>query len=189
MLYIISGIVIFLIIAAILIFLYGTAIYNSMVRKKNDVSNAWSQIKVQLNRRYDLIPNLVNAVKGYMNHEKETLEKVIQARNMAANSTSVKENIQNENMLTGALKSLFMVMENYPDLKANQNVMELQEELVSTENRISYARQHYNDSVMFYNNTLQVFPNNVIAGFFRFEKSDFFQIEDKNIEKAPEVKL
>ncbi len=152
-------------------------IYNRLVVLRNRVDNAWSQIDVQLRRRYDLIPNLVETVKGYAAHEKETFEKVTEARNMAMNAGSVKEQGQAENMLTGALKSLFAVAEAYPDLKANQNFLMLQEELSGTEGKIAYARQFYNDSVMSFNTSIQSFPNNVLAGMFGFAQRDYFEIE------------
>lgn len=153
-------------------------IYNRLVTLRSRVDNAWSQIDVQLRRRYDLIPNLVETVKGYATHEKETLEKVIQARTMAMNAQTVKEASDAENMLTGTLKSLFAVAEAYPDLKANQNFLMLQEELSGTESKIAYARQFYNDSVMSYNMTTQQFPSNLVAGSFGFTQRDYFEIEE-----------
>src|SRR5438132_10125456 len=151
--------------------------YNGLVGRRVETQNAWSQIDVQLKRRYDLIPNLVETVKGYASHEKETLERVVQARNMAMNARGVAEQAQAENMLSGTLKSLFAVAEAYPDLKANQNFMGLQEELKSTENRIGFARQHYNDSVGNYNASLQSFPGNVVGGMFGFHPAEFFKLE------------
>src|SRR5437899_4155978 len=136
--------------------------YNGLVRLRNQLENAWAQIDVQLKRRHDLIPNLVETVKGYATHESSTFEKVIQARNMAVSAKTVGERAEAENVLTGALKSLFAVAEAYPELKANQNFMALQEELTSTENKISFSRQFYNDSVMTYNTHIQVFPTNFI---------------------------
>ena len=167
-------------------------IYNSLVGKRVETQNAWSQIDVQLKRRYDLIPNLVETVKGYAGHEKETLERVVQARNMAMNARGVAEQAQAESMLTGTLKSLFAVAEAYPDLKANQNFMGLQEELKSTENRIGFARQHYNDAVSQYNTSLQTFPANVVGGMFGFHPSEFFKLdaaEAAAVQKAPQVKF
>jgi len=167
-------------------------IYNSLVGKRVETQNAWSQIDVQLKRRYDLIPNLVETVKGYAGHEKETLERVVQARNMAMNARGVAEQAQAESMLTGTLKSLFAVAEAYPDLKANQNFMGLQEELKSTENRIGFARQHYNDAVSQYNTSLQTFPANVVGGMFGFRPSEFFKLdaaEAAAVQKAPQVKF
>ncbi|GAB4288336.1 MAG: LemA family protein [Coriobacteriia bacterium] len=156
---------------------FGIGIYNRLVTLRNRVDNAWSQIDVQLRRRYDLIPNLVETVKGYAAHEKETLEKVVQARQMAIDASSVKEQSDAENMLTSTLRSLFAVAEAYPDLKANQNFLMLQEELSGTESKIAYARQFYNDSVMTYNTTTQAFPSNIIAGMFGFVQRDYFEIE------------
>lgn len=163
--------------------------YNSLVALKNQVKNAWSQIDVQLKRRHDLIPNLVETVKGYAAHESETLEKVIKARQQAVNITdSVKNRAAAENVLSGALKSLFAVAENYPELKANENFLHLQEELTSTENKISFARQFYNDSVLEYNNKKEMFPSNIIANIFNFENREFFEIDV--VEKAaPQVKF
>jgi LemA protein len=161
-------------------------IYNRLVVLRNRVDNAWSQIDVQLKRRYDLIPNLVETVKGYAAHESGTFEKVTQARNMAMNATGVKAQSEAENMLSGTLKSLFAVAEAYPDLKANQNFMQLQEELSGTESKIAYARQFYNDSVMSYNTSLQTFPNNVLAGMFGFTQREYFEIEVA-AKEAPKV--
>jgi LemA protein len=149
--------------------------YNGLVRLRNRIDNAWSQIDVQLKRRYDLIPNLVNTVKGYAAHERETFESVTQARANAINAQGPAQQAQAENVLSGALKSLFAVAEAYPELKANQNFLSLQEELTSTEDRVAYARQFYNDSVLSYNNKLQTFPRNVIAGTFNFEKREYFE--------------
>ena len=162
-----------IIIAAVAIMAIG--MYNSLVKKRNQVDNAWSQIDVQLKRRYDLIPNLVETVKGYMHHERETMEAVTNARAAMANAKTVPEQAQADNMISQALKSLFAVAEAYPDLKANQNFLQLQEELTSTEDRISYARQFYNDSVLGYNNSIQSFPKNILAGMFNFEKREFFE--------------
>ncbi len=153
-------------------------LYNGLVRTRNRVDNAWSQIDVQLKRRYDLIPNLVETVKGYAAHERQTLEAVTAARTNAINAQqggNVQAQAQAENALSGALKSLFAVAEAYPDLKANQNFLELQEQLTSTEDRIAYSRQFYNDSVLSYNNKIQVFPRNVLAGMFNFEKREYFE--------------
>ena len=151
--------------------------YNGLVRLRNRIDNAWSQIDVQLKRRYDLIPNLVETVKGYAAHERQTLESVTQARANAINAQGPQQQAEAENVLSGALKSLFAVAEAYPDLKANQNFLSLQEELTSTEDRVAYARQFYNDSVLSYNNKLQTFPRNVIAGMFNFEKREYFEGE------------
>jgi LemA protein len=151
--------------------------YNGLVRLRNRIDNAWSQIDVQLKRRYDLIPNLVETVKGYAAHEKSVFEQVTQARANAINAQGPQQQAEAENVLSGALKSLFAVAEAYPDLKANQNFLSLQEELTSTEDRVAYARQFYNDSVLSYNNKLQTFPRNVIAGMFHFEKREYFEGE------------
>jgi LemA protein len=151
--------------------------YNGLVRSRNRIDNAFSQIDVQLKRRHDLIPNLVETVKGYAAHERGTLDSVTQARAnaiSAGQSGSPQQQAQAENVLSGALKSLFAVAEAYPDLKANQNFLNLQEELTSTEDRIAYARQFYNDSVLRYNNNIQTFPRNAIAGMFNFQKREYF---------------
>src|SRR5260221_6144145 len=163
--------------------------YNGLVRLRNQLENAWAQIDVQLKRRHDLIPNLVETVKGYATNESSTFEKVIQARNMAVSAKTVGERAEAENVLTGALKSLFAVAEAYPELKANQNFMALQEELTSTENKISFSRQFYNDSVMSYNTQIEVFPNNVIAGLFHFARREFFEVKDEAQREAPQVKF
>ena len=167
-----SAIVILIIVVVLAIIVIG--MYNGLVRLRNQVQNAWAQIDVQLKRRHDLIPNLVETVKGYMKYEQETLEKVIKARGAAMTAQGVAATAQAENQLTSTLKSLFALVENYPDLKANQNMLQLQEELTTTENRIAFARQHFNDSVMIYNTALQTFPRNMIAGMFGFKASEFF---------------
>src|SRR5713226_1748208 len=148
--------------------------FNGLVKRRNQVDNAWSQIDVQLKRRHDLIPNLVETVKGYAAHERATFEAVTNARANAINAQGPVQQAQAENMLTGALKSLFAVAEAYPDLKANQNFLSLQEELTSTEDRIAYARQFYNDAVFSYNTKIQKFPTVLLAGMFNFAKRDFF---------------
>ena len=153
--------------------------YNALVRYRNACDNAWSQVDVQLKRRYDLIPNLVETAKGYLKHESETLENVVKARQQAIDASNVKDQAAAENFLQSTLRSLFAVTENYPDLKANENMMALQEELTSTESRISFARQHYNDSVLKYNNKRQVFPSNIYASFHGFEEKDYFELEDE----------
>jgi LemA protein len=169
--------VVVIVVIVVLLLLIVAFLYNSLVRARNRVDNAWSQIDVQLKRRYDLIPNLVETVKGYAAHERQTLEAVTQARANAigAQSGDVAQQAQAENALSGALKSLFAVAEQYPDLKANQNFLQLQEELTSTEDRIAYSRQFYNDSVLSYNNSIQTVPKNVLAGMFNFEKREFFE--------------
>lgn len=172
-----GAIVILLIIIGLLL-LIAIGIYNSLVVLRNRCDNAWAQVDVQLRRRYDLIPNLVETVKGYAKHEREVFEKVTEARAKAINAQTVKEQGEAENMLTGALKSLFAVVENYPELKANQNFLLLQEELAGTESKIAYARQFYNDTVMKYNMKQQVFPSNIIASLFGFKPKEYFEIEE-----------
>lgn len=179
--------VILVLIVLFVIWIVGA--YNSLVRLRNRIENAWSQIDVQLRRRYDLIPNLVETVKGYAAHEKDTLEKVTQARAAMANAQTVGEQAQADNMLTGALKSLFAVTEAYPDLKANQNFLMLQEELTGTESKISYARQFYNDNVMKYDTKKETFPTNIIAGMFNFEEKEYFEIEEEAARGPVKVKF
>ena len=152
--------------------------YNRLVRLRNRIEAAWSQIDVQLRRRYDLIPNLVETVKGYAAHERQTLEAVTRARQQAIDAGSVEEQAQAENLLTQTLRQLFALSEAYPDLKANQNFMALQEELTGTESRIAYARQFYNEQVLSYDNSLEMFPSNVIAGLFRFQPKPYFEMEE-----------
>jgi len=168
---------ILVIIAAVLV-LAVVFIYNSLVRLRVRVKNAWAQIDVQLKRRYDLIPNLVSAVKGYMKHEKGVLEEVTKARTSLM-SGSIDKRAKASNQITEALKSIFAVAENYPQLKANENFMQLQEELSGTESKIAYSRQFYNDSVMSYNESLQVFPKNLFAKMFGFKQEEFFGTEEK----------
>jgi len=166
---------------------YFVSIYNSLVGLRNRVKNAWSQIDVQLKRRHDLIPNLLEAVKGYMKHEREIMENITKYRSQAMDASSVGDKAAAEGMLSGALGQLRVQVENYPDLKANQNFLALQEELTSTENKISFARQAYNDQVLFFNNKIQMFPSNVIAGMFSFKEEEFFEIEDKAEKEVPKV--
>jgi LemA protein len=177
---------------------YGIAIYNNLVNLRNRVKNAFAQIDVQLTRRYDLIPNLVEAVKGYIKHERETLEAVIKARNAAvssldaakadpSNAEAIKKLGTAEGLLGGALGRLFALSEAYPDLKANQNMMQFQEELASTENKVAFARQAFNDAVLSYNNAAQNFPNNAVAGMFRFEAASFLDIDSEQKREVPEV--
>jgi LemA protein len=158
--------------------LYVVITYNGLVSLRNRIENAWAQIDVQLKRRYDLIPNLVETVKGYAAHEKETLERVIQARNQAMAAQGAHDQAEAENLITGALKSVFALSEAYPDLKANQNFLNLQEELTGTEGRIAYARQFYNDSVVRYNTKIQTFPANTIAGRFNFVEREYFEVDE-----------
>jgi LemA protein len=190
----------FLIFLAVIIalFAWGIGIYNSLVNLRNRVKNAFAQIDVQLTRRYDLIPNLVEAVKGYMKHERETLEAVINARNSAvadldrakadpANAEAVEKLGKSEGALGAALGRLFALSEAYPDLKANQNMMQFQEELSSTENKVAFARQAFNDSVLTYNNKVENFPNNILAGMFQFKQASFLEIESEEMRSAPNV--
>jgi LemA protein len=163
---------------AVAVILMLVVIYNGLVQARMRVKNAFSQIDVQLKRRYDLIPNLVETVKGYASHEKETLERVIAARNRGLAANGVAEQAAAENMLTGALRQLFALSEAYPDLKANQNFSSLQEELTSTENKIGFARQHYNNVVENYNTRIQSVPAVFVAGMFGFQQEEFFEIED-----------
>ena len=175
-------------IVVVLIFWF-VGIYNGLVRLRNQVKNAWAQIDVQLKRRYDLIPNLVETVKGYAKHERETLEAVTNARNLAqqASSASAGERGKAEGALSAALGRLLAVAESYPDLKANQNFLALQEELTSTENKISFSRQYYNDSVLRYNNQTQVFPSNLIANIAGFKADEFFEVVVPEEREAPKV--
>lgn len=186
----------FLLLGVLVIF--AISIYNALVTLRNRYKNAFSQIDVQLKRRYDLIPNLVETAKGYMKHERETLEAVIQARNMASQAnqkaaqnpsdpSAMKGLMGAEAALTGTLGKLFALSEAYPDLKANQNMMQLTEELTSTENKIAFARQAYNDSVMRYNTKREVFPNNIFAGMFNFSEAQLFEIEDPAAREAVKV--
>jgi LemA protein len=179
-------ILVLLIIPVLLIF-FVIGIYNALIRLRNQVDNAWSQIDVQLKRRHDLIPNLVETAKGYMKHERETFEAITNARSQAMGAKSVAESSQAEGALGEALSKFMLVVENYPDLKANQNFLALQEELTSTENKIAFARQSYNDQVLFFNNKIQMFPSNIIAGMFKFEKRDFFEIENAAEREVPKV--
>lgn len=161
-----------------LVILYVVATYNGLVSRRNRIDNAWSQVDVQLKRRYDLIPNLVNTVKGYAAHEKTVFENITAARSAGVNASTVADQAKAENMITQALRQLFAVVENYPDLKANQNFLELQEELTATEGRIAFARQFYNDQVLRYNDAVQRFPSSIIAGLFKFPPRDYFEAED-----------
>ena len=163
------------------------AMYNSLVQARIKVDNAWSQIDVQLQRRFDLIPNFVETVKGYMTHENETFEKIAQLRTSWANTESVSEKANLDNELSTALKTIMAVSENYPELKANQNFSELSEELRNTENKISFSRQFYNDTVTMYNTKLEVFPSNIIAGIFNFKSRDLFKTENDEARKNVKV--
>ncbi|MCX6355165.1 MAG: LemA family protein [Candidatus Aureabacteria bacterium] len=172
-----------------IVVLYIVVAYNGLVRLRNRIENAWSQIDVQLKRRYDLIPNLIETVKGYAAHERQVFQNVTEARANAINASTVKDQGQAENMLTGTLKSLFAVAENYPQLKANENFMMLQEELAGTEGKIAYARQFYNDAVMLYSTKRQVFPSSVIAQWFKFPEKEYFEIEETAAREPVKVKF
>lgn len=184
-----SGLIVLVVIVAALavLVLWVIGTYNSLVRLRNAVQNAWSQIDVQLKRRHDLIPNLVETAKGYMKHERDTLENITKARNLATQAAGVGDKARAETGLSQALSSFFVVVENYPDLKANQNFLALQEELTSTENKIGFARQAYNDAAMTLNNGIQMFPNNIVAGMFNFKAAEFFEIEDAAERAVPRV--
>jgi LemA protein len=181
-----TGLIIVLVVIAVVV-IFVISIYNSLIQLRNRVKNAWSQIDVQLKRRHDLIPNLIETVKGYMTHEREIMENITKYRSQAMDAGSVGEKAQAESLLSGALGQLRVQVENYPDLKANQNFLSLQEELTSTENKISFARQSYNDQVLFYNNKIQMFPSNIIAGMFRFNEEEFFEVEDEKEKAVPKV--
>ena len=192
-----TSFLIFLAIIAALVF-WAIGIYNRLINERNRVRNAFAQIDVQLTRRHDLIPNLIEAVKGYIKHERETLEAVVSARNNAvssldaakadpANADAIKKLGASEGALGSALGRLFALAEAYPDLKANQNMMQLQEELASTENKVAFSRQAFNDSVLQYNNSAQNFPNNVIAGFFSFDLASFLEIDSEEKREVPDV--
>ena len=172
----------------VVLLLYIILTYNGLVTLRNRVKEAWSDIDVQLKRRYDLIPNLVEVVKGYASHEKETLERVITARNVAMSANGAKEKGEAENVLSGALKNLFALSENYPDLKASTNFLELQRELTDTENKIQAARRFYNGNVKDFNTKIETFPANIIANMFNFKANDFFSIADEEKEN-PQVKF
>ena len=176
-------------IVILLIGFFVFSLYNGLVTSRNKVKNAWSQIDVQLQRRFDLIPNLVESVKGYMEHEKGVLEKVTELRTSWANATTVSEKAELDSQLSGALKTIMAVSENYPELKANQNFSELQEELRNTENKIAYSRQFYNDSVTMYNNKLEMVPTNIIASFFKFEPSELFKVDSEEAKQNVKVQF
>jgi LemA protein len=178
-------IVVAVIVVLLIIFVIG--VYNALIRLRNQVDNSWSQIDVQLKRRHDLIPNLVETAKGYMTHERGTFEAITKARSQAMGAKNVAEASKAEGALGEALSKFMLVVENYPDLKANQNFLAVQEELTSTENKISFARQSYNDQVLFFNNKIQVFPSNIVANMFNFGKRDFFEIEAAAEREVPKV--
>jgi len=171
----------------VLLIIFVIAAYNALIRLRNQVDNSWSQIDVQLKRRHDLIPNLVETAKGYMKHERGTFEAITKARSQAMGAKSVSEASKAEGVLGEALSKFMLVVENYPDLKANQNFLSVQEELTSTENKISFARQSYNDQVLFFNNKIQMFPSNIVANVFNFGKRDFFELEVAAEREVPKV--
>jgi LemA protein len=177
----VATIVVLVVVGLLVLFLIAT--YNRLVKLRNRIDAAWSQIDVQLKRRHDLIPNLVETVKGYAAHERETLEAVVAARRQAVEATGVESQAQAENMLTGALRQLFALAEAYPDLKANQNFLALQEELTGTEGRIAFSRQFYNEQTLAYDNARESFPTNVVAGVFNFEAREYFEAEEAS--RAP----
>jgi LemA protein len=173
----------------VVLVLWAIGMYNGLVMSRNQVKNAWSQIDVQLKRRHDLIPNLIETVKGYVAHERGTLEAITKARSAAMQATGVADAAKAEGVLSDALSKFFLVVENYPDLKANQNFLALQEELSSTENRIGFARQFYNDATMNFNTKVQSVPTNIIAGLFNFKTMEFFQVESAEDRAVPQVKF
>ena len=184
------GILLVIIVIAVVLGLLMIVTYNTLIRSRNEVKNAWSSIDVQLKRRCDLIPNLVETVKGYAGHERQTLEAVVQARQQAISfSGNTEERAKVENTLTSALRSLFAVAESYPDLKANQNFLALQEELTNTENKIGFARQFYNDAAKQYKNKVEIFPSNIVANIFGFTAEPFFQTESAAERTTPQVKF
>jgi len=183
------GPLLILVILVIVVVLWAIMRYNGLVTLRNQVANGWKQIDVQLKRRHDLIPNLVNTVKGSMEFEQETLQKVIAARAAAVSATGVADSAAKENVLTGALGRLFALAESYPTLKSNENVKQLQEELASTENKIGFARQFYNDIATKFNIAQQVFPGNIIAGIFSFKPAELFEIKDAAEREVPQVDL
>lgn len=176
-----------ILIVLVLIILWAIVTYNGLIRKKLKTENAWGQIDVQLQRRFDLIPNLVECVKGYMAHEQDVLTKVTELRTAWAGAKNVDEKVDLDNQLSGTLKTIMAVSENYPDLKANQNFSELQEELRNTENKISYSRQFYNDSVTMYNTALSLFPSSIIASMFAFKPQTLFIVKDEETRKNVKV--
>lgn len=184
-----SIVVIVLIVLAIILVVMAIGIYNGLVRQRNECKNSWSQIDVQLKRRHDLVPNLVETAKGYMKHERELLEGIAKARSNAVAATGPKEAAAAEGILGNLLTRFMAVVENYPELKANQNMLALQEELTSTENKIAFARQHYNDSVMRYNTRLEVVPSNIVAGMCGFEAMEFFEVETLQEREAVKVQF
>lgn len=180
-----TGLIILIVIVVIIIAIIS--MYNDLVKSRVKVDNAWSQIDIQLQRRFDLIPNFVETVKGYMNHESETFEKIAALRTSWANATSVKDKAEIDNQISGTLKTIMAVSENYPELKANQNFLQLSEELRNTENKISFSRQFYNDTVTRYNTKIQTVPTNILAGMFNFTARDLFKAESDEARKNVKV--
>lgn len=176
-------------IVVVVILLIGVFIYNNLVSLKMRVKNAWAQIDTQLKRRFDLIPNLVETVKGYANHEQATFEKIVEARNTFASASTVTDKSEANNMLNESLKSIFALAEAYPDLKANQNFANLQVELSSTEDKVAYSRQFYNDTVQMYNTAIMTFPSNIFASMFGFKEESFFEIADLKEKEAVKVQF
>ena len=185
--YIMSTLIITILAIATVIILYIIGLFNSLIRLKNRFKEAWADIDVQLKRRYDLIPNLIETVKGYMSHESEVFQKVTEARTKAISATGAESKAQAENMLSGALKTLFAVSENYPQLRASENFLKLQEELSDTENKIQAARRFYNNNVMDFNTRQEIFPSNLIALIFGFSKAEFFELKEESQREAPKV--
>ena len=184
----IFGIILAILLGGIgLIVVWFIGIYNGLVGLRNRVKNAWSQIDVQLKRRHDLIPNLIETAKGYMKHENTTLENITKARNLAQNASGVGDQGKAESQLTQAMSAFYVVVENYPDLKANENFLALQEELTSTENKIGFSRQFYNDETMQFNNKIEMFPSNIVANNFGFKQAEFFEIEEPTEREVPKV--
>ena len=183
----VPGIIAAVVVLLLMFWFFGT--YNSLVRLRNQAKNAWAQIDVQLKRRHDLIPNLIETVKGYAKHESGTLEAVVEARSKAVGAKGVANQAAAEGELSNALGKLMVVVESYPDLKANKNFMQLQEELTSTENKIAFARQAYNDQVMVYNTKTEMIPSNIVAGIGNFQKMELFELSDESEREAPQVKF
>ena len=179
--------VIFILVVAIVLAIVAAVLYNDLVKLRQNVKNAWSQIDVQLQRRYDLIPNLVETVKGYMEHENVTLTKVTDLRNAWANASTLAEKARIDDQLSSAIKTIFAVSENYPDLKANQNFIQLQQELTNTEDKLSFSRQFYNDSVTKYNTKIELVPSNLIASMFHFKPEELFKIDSEEAKKNVKV--
>ena len=181
-------VIVVVLVIVVLLVLYLVSIYNKLVNSRNKVDNQFSQIDIQLKRRTDLIPNLVETVKGYAKHEENTFKEVVEARNKAVSANSINEKIDANNELTGALNKLFALSESYPELKANENFLSLQKDLKETEDKITYSRQFYNDSAMQFNNIVEMFPSNIVANMFHFKKYEYFKIAEEE-KSAPKVKF